>query len=84
VEDIGDLAILWRIKGSSSFILFPKPSHLDYLVYILYPMCLLAVTCAQLIYIESYSPLACVWLCTIVSVCICCALLSYIMLLLHV
>ena len=42
---------------------FLKPSHVYYHVSIIYPLLLLAVTCTQLIYIESYSPLYMCWFC---------------------
>jgi hypothetical protein len=45
-----------------------KSCHLDHHVSIIYLLCLLAVTCSQLIYIESYSPpllvlgfVSCMW-----------------------
>jgi hypothetical protein len=60
LKGIGDLAVSWRIKGSSSMYCL-KSSQLDYLVYIIYPMFLFAVTCTQLIYVESYSPLCMCW-----------------------
>jgi hypothetical protein len=50
---------------------FFKSSQLDSLVSIIYPMFLLAITCTQLIYIESYSPLCMCWVLYLACVCIC-------------
>ena len=50
-----------------------KPSHLDYHISIIYPLYLLAVTCTQLIYIESYSLPLHVLVLFLACVCICCA-----------
>lgn len=72
LEGIGDLATSWRIKGSSS-IIFPQAKSLDYHFSILYPMCLLAVTC---IYITYTLKVACplhVLVVYLSCVCICCA-----------
>jgi hypothetical protein len=46
-EELRDLHHLYCIKSS----------RLDYNVYVIYPLILLAVTCSQPLYIESYSPL---------------------------
>ena len=72
MEGIGDLATSWRTKGASS-IYFVKLSHLDYHIFIIYPLLLLAVTWTQLIYIKSYLPICICWFRTLHVFCICCA-----------
>jgi hypothetical protein len=69
LEELRDLHILYLIK----------PSHKYYYLYIVYPMCLLAVTCSSLPYIVSYLPLCVLLVLYQVCVCICCA--SYLLIL---
>jgi hypothetical protein len=64
------IGICWRTLGTwlsheelrdLHYFYLIKPSHLDHHVFIIYPLCLLAVTCSQVLYIESYSPLCMCW-----------------------
>ena len=65
LEGIGDLATLWRIKGPPSIILSQAKSA-GLCCSTLYPMFLLAVTCAYIIYtLKVACTLACVWFCTL-------------------
>ena len=76
LEGIGDLATSWGIKGSSSTIISQaKPFRLY--CSISYPMFLLAVTCAYIIYtLKVACTLACVWFCTLL-VFVCVVLYTY-------
>ena len=74
LEGIGDLATSWRIKGPSS-IIFSQAKSFGLCCFIVYPMILLAVTCAYIIYtLKVACTLECVRFCTLPSVCMCCAL----------
>jgi hypothetical protein len=71
MEGIGDLATLWRIKGSSS-IIFSQVKSFGLYCSISYPMFLLAVTFILIIYtLKVACTLACVRFCTLlVFVCV--------------
>ena len=71
MEGIGDLATSWRIKGSLSS-LFSQVKSFGLYCSISYPMFLLVVTCAYIIYtLKVACTLACVWFCTLlVFVCV--------------
>ena len=76
LEGIGDLATFWRIKGPSS-IISSQAKSAGLCCSTLYPMFLLAVTCAYIIYtLKVACTLACVRFCTLL-LCVCVVLSTY-------
>ena len=76
LESIGDLATLWRIKGPSS-IIFSQAKSAGLCYSTLYPMFLLAITCAYILHtLKVACTLACVRFGTLL-LCVCGVLSTY-------